>query len=183
MFDLPEHKLTWEIVGNWTSDDYDSEYSVTFRNQPMTQMDSMIGSSFLPDGKPYQLTAWFYLKGSQLFVGYKRPGPDFPDFQEKSLFELTGLSVITRPIVQRMKPRFLSTTDRGRVIGEQFFHLSDRSDLLPFHKSFWIRYPSDDDSIYDWQYALQFVDKIRNRIQELNWSEQVEGGKASPATS
>ena len=180
MFDLPEHKLTWEVVGNWTSADYDYEYRVTFKSQPMTQKDSMIGSSFFPNGKPYWLTAWFYLKGSQLFVGYKRPGPEFNDFQEKSLFKLTGLSPMTRPVVQRMKPRFMSTTDRGRVIGEQFFHLSDRSDILPFHKAFWIRYPSDNDSIYDWQDALQFVDKIRNHIHEINQSEQDGGGQ--PAT-
>jgi len=167
MFNLPEHKLTWEIVGRWTCADYDSEYSITFKHQPMTEMDSMIGATFLPNGKPYFLTASYYLKGSQLFLGYKRTGPEHPEFQDKSLINLTGLSLMTRPIVQRTKPKFMSPTDRGKVIGEQFFRSSHSSEILPYKKAFGIRYPSDRDSIYDWQDALQFVDKIKSRIRAL----------------
>ncbi len=164
MFNLLEHEITWSVVGTWTSKEYDFKYRVTFKHQPLTQMDSMIGSSVFADGNPYELTTWYFLRGSQLLIASKREGEEFPEFEEKALISLEGLSIMTSPVVHRRRPGFFSSIDRGEVIGEQFFEDSTHDTLAPHFPVFWIRFPTSKASIYEWQDATKFISVVKSRI-------------------
>lgn len=175
MFDFAEHELTWSVVGTWTSKDYDFEHRITFKHQPLTRTDSMLGSSFSPNGKPYDLTIWYFVRGSQLLIVSKRPGEKFSEFSEKELICLEGLSMMTRPVVHRRRPAFFSVSDRGEVIGEQFFKESDDDKLTPYMPAFWIRFPTSRASIYEWEDTTKFISSLKSRIYKTQKANLVPG--------
>jgi len=168
MFNLSEDDLTWDVVGKWTTKDTDLDYSIIVKYQPMMRMDTMIGSSFHPEGKPYRIHVMYFLKGSHLFTATLRCGPDEKDFQSKSLIDLRECSLMTEPVVARKSPRFLSTSDRASYWGEKFFFASTPSygflaDKPPYRPAFTLCFP-ESQCYYDWEDAMKFSSALKRRI-------------------
>jgi hypothetical protein len=178
MFDLSENELTWEVVGKWTTKDTDLDYSIIVKYQPMMRMDTMIGSSFHSDGKPYRIHVMYFLKGSHLFIATLRCDPEAKDFQSKSLIDLGECSLMTEPVVVRKPPRFLSTSDRASYWGEKFFFATKFSSQLlqdqpPYHPAFTLRFP-ESQSYYDWEEAVKFSATLKRRIHRANLEKEGE---------
>jgi hypothetical protein len=153
MFNLSVEELTWKIVGQWTTKvtelDYSNFYSIIVKHQPMSRLDTMIGSSFSPYGKPYRVQLMYFLNGSQLFIATLRCDTEDKDFESKTMIDLSGCALMTEPVIYRRSPGFLSilsTTNRASYWGEKFFYLnSSTSQMLqempPYHAAFTLRFP------------------------------------------
>ena len=130
MFELTEDELTWDIVGKWTTKETDLDYSIIAKYQPMTRMDTMIGSSFSPNGKPYRMHVMYFLNGTQLFIATLRCDTKNEDFQTKTMIDLSKCALMTEPVIERKPPGFLSTTNRASYWGEKFFFMGSSGILM-----------------------------------------------------
>ncbi len=165
MFDLSEDELTWEAVGKWTAKDTDLDYSVLVKCQPMVRTDSLIGSSFYPNGKPYPLHVMYFLKGFHLFIATLGCESGPKDFKTKLLIDLTKCAPMTEPVITRKPPRFLSTTERAVFYGEKFFFTSAAIGERPHHGAFTLRFP-EVNSCYAWEEAVAFSARLKLRIYQ-----------------
>ena len=127
MFDLSVEELTWKIVGQWTTKETELDYSIIAKHQPMSRMDTMIGSSFSPYGKPYRVSIMYFLNGSQLFIATLRCDTEDKDFESKTMIDLSACALMTEPVIDRRSPGFLSATNRASYWGEKFFYLNSSS--------------------------------------------------------
>jgi hypothetical protein len=175
MFDLSVEELTWKIVGQWTTKETELDYSIIAKHQPMSRMDTMIGSSFSPYGKPYRVSIMYFLNGSQLFIATLRCDTEDKDFESKTMIDLSACALMTEPVIDRRSPGFLSTTNRASYWGEKFFYLnSSTSQTLqeepPYRAAFTLRFP-ESNSYYEWEEAVKFSAAIKRRINRFNKQE------------
>ena len=180
MFDLSEAELTWQVVGQWTTKESDRDYSVSIAHQPMGRMDTLIGSTYYSNGKPYKVHLMYFLKGLHLFIATLRhEGDDSRDFESKQLIDLSTIDLMTKPLI-RVRPRLplsLFSSERMEVYGEKFFLRSNSVDLQPYLHSFTLRYPEDGYKC-QWEDALKFSSTIKHRIYK---NQQKEGEQDAPS--
>lgn len=172
MFNLSADELTWKIVGKWTAKDTDLDYSIITEHQPMSRMDTMIGSSFSPYGKPYKIRIMYLLNGSQLFIATLPCNTEVKEFESKIMIDLSACALMTEPVIERKSPRFLSVTGRASYSGEKFFYLnSSPSQMLqegpPCHAAFTLRF-SEKNGYYEWEEATKFSAAIKRKINHFN---------------
>ena len=172
MFDLPEEEITWDIVGKWTAEDTDLDYSIVVEHQPMSRMDTMIGSTFSPHGQPYRVSLMYFLKGSQLLIATLRCGKEVKNFESKNLIDLSSCALMTEPVIIRKSPHyFFSCGHRASYWGERFFFHSGSHDLPPCQPAFTLRFP-ETSSYYRWEEAVKFSSAMKRRIHHTTRCEQ-----------
>lgn len=171
MFAESENELSWDIVQHWTTKNYDFDYVVRILFQPQSRMDTLIGSSFFPDGKPYQLSISYLVKGSQLFYYTIRPDQLIHGFLSSGLIYLTDIDLSTDTILERRSPPFWSPHDRVQIRGEQFFWGPERSHSNIPMPAFILRYP-ESSLFYDWEEVIKFSGRLKSRIRNAKAGEQ-----------
>ena len=147
MFPLREDELTWEVVGEWNSENYDSEYNVCWKH-------------FEPNGKARRMRHIYFLKGMELFVCGLEMAPEPREFTYKQLIPLGSVLGQTQLIIDRLPPSFWTrATPRVCVEGEQFFQTHPAGARW----AFMLRYPQTR-NFFHWRDAIALSDQIKKRL-------------------
>ena len=161
-----EEDLTWSNIGKWGASNTERDYSIMVKHQPIYEMD---GTPF-PNGKPYRVFLYYFLKGFQLFIATLKVDAledKSMDFDSKNLVDLSQCSPITEIILRRKQHWLLSTYDKASCWGERFFFKPKRFWDKPYQPAFAIQFPEDCDH-YKCKEAVILSESIKRRILKAN---------------
>ncbi len=160
-------QLSWADIKHRIPKKDDLFYDLTVKTQPGFTTETLFGSKFTPEGRPYPLWVSYHIIGSRLLIWSKRRGEEYDEFAWKMVFNLTELDTITSPVVTHKPHWCLWGKTLTALYGEQFFLRPKERNLPGYAKAFVLRFP-ENASQYRCDEALKFSSLLKRRVLQIH---------------